>query len=467
LQPHEILTDPLRAIELRWGSSTSCPCKAQIDALIDEIAKAKPEVKRLKVLKQGLSRQFSDPSLSAQDLNLTKQKVGEVSAKIKQLEAALKQSMAKLRALFEDDPDIAALPPRYHQTSPVAKGNPAAKLELATPMQAGEWDSYVAKHPRATIYHRFDWKNTLERAHQVKGFYVIAKAENNDIVGVLPTFNLCSRLFGNFLVSLPYMNYGGPLADSVTVEQQLLDHAAKIATEQGARHFEARCMHEVTSWPKKCDKVSMLLQLPASSALLDQQLGSKLRAQIKQCRQHQLHCQFGNLNLLDDFYSVFSQNMRDLGTPVYGKPFFREILMTFPKAATIAVTYSNKQPVAAGFLLGSGDTLEIPWASALRKFNHLQANMFMYRSVLDYAIEQDFSWFDFGRSTLDAPTYRFKKQWGAKPITHHWHYWLPDGHTMPQLNPNNPKYKIAISIWKKIPVWLTKIIGPPIVKNLP
>ena len=130
MQPHEILTDPLRAIELRWGSSTSCPCKAQIDALIDEIAKAKPEVKRLKVLKQGLSRQFSDPSLSTQDLNLTKQKVGEVSAKIKQFEAALKQSMAKLRALFEDDPDIAALPPHYHQTSPVAKGNPAAKLEL-------------------------------------------------------------------------------------------------------------------------------------------------------------------------------------------------------------------------------------------------------------------------------------------------------------------------------------------------
>ena len=109
MQPHEILTDPLRAIELRWGGSTSCPCKEQIDALIDEIAEAKPEVKRLKALKQGLSRQFSDPSLSTQDLSLTKQKVGEVSAKIKQLEAALKQSMAKLRALFEADPDIASI----------------------------------------------------------------------------------------------------------------------------------------------------------------------------------------------------------------------------------------------------------------------------------------------------------------------------------------------------------------------
>ena len=124
-------------------------------------------------------------------------------------------------------------------------------------------------------------------------------------------------------------------------------------------------------------------------------------------------------------------------------------------------------PAAVGFLLGYGEILEIPWASTLRKFNKYSINMWMYRQILGYAIDKKFIYFDFGRSSIDAGTYKFKKQWGAKPIQHYWYYQLADGKVLPQLNPNNPKYKLAISVWQKLPVWVTKIIGPPLVKYLP
>jgi serine/alanine adding enzyme len=164
---------------------------------------------------------------------------------------------------------------------------------------------------------------------------------------------------------------------------------------------------------------------------------------------------------------VFAKNMRDLGTPVYGKAFFRHILQTFPDNSRIIIVRLNKHPVAAAFLLGHDTTLEIPWASTIKQVNHLSMNMLLYWEVLKFAIGSNYRFFDFGRSSKDSGTYRFKQQWGAKPRQCYWHYWLRGGGELPALNPNNPKYKALITLWKIMPVWLTKWIGPGIVKNLP
>jgi len=158
--------------------------------------------------------------------------------------------------------------------------------------------------------------------------------------------------------------------------------------------------------------------------------------------------------------------MRDLGTPVYSKKLFSNML-SHNDSAHIVIIYHQNKPVSCGFVLGWKNTLEIPWASTLRKANKLDANMKLYWEILKFAVSQDYDIFDFGRSSKDANTYKFKKQWGAKPHPLFWHYWLPNEQVLPEINPNNPKFKIMIAIWKKLPVWLANIIGPPIVKNLP
>ena len=158
--------------------------------------------------------------------------------------------------------------------------------------------------------------------------------------------------------------------------------------------------------------------------------------------------------------------MRDLGTPVYSKSIFRKILHKKETNSFLCVVKINNKPVSVAFLKGYRDMLEIPWASTLKSANKYDANMWMYRMILQKAIDLGYEYFDFGRSTIDANTYKFKKQWGAKPIPHHWYYLLESG-SIPQANPNNPKYRFLIAVWKRLPVWLANIIGPYVVKNIP
>jgi FemAB-related protein (PEP-CTERM system-associated) len=270
------------------------------------------------------------------------------------------------------------------------------------------------------------------------------------------------------MVSMPYFNYGGIVADSHEVLMSLISSAHELYDELGCSHIEIRFDSEQKiELPVRTDKIAMLLDLPDDPDDLWQAIGSKRRAQVKRPIREGVKFLSGGTELLDDFYYVFSKNMRDLGTPVYSKQFFRVILDTFSENTFIAVVRLNGEAVSAGFLIGNNGKLEIPWASTLRKVNRLGVNMYLYWNILNNAIEKNFQVFDFGRSSKDAGTLKFKKQWGGHEKQLYWYYDLPEGQQLPNLNPRSKKFGTAISVWKKIPVTLTNLIGPSIVKNLP
>ena len=153
-----------------------------------------------------------------------------------------------------------------------------------------------------------------------------------------------------------------------------------------------------------------------------------------------MYSNFGREEELDNFYSVFSTNMRDLGTPVYPKKFFRNILDAFPEESQICTIYSKDTvPVASGFLMGYKNNIEIPWASSIRSYNKHSPNMLLYWSLLKFSCKKGYRVFDFGRSTQDGGTYRFKKQWGSKPVQIYWYYWMKNNGNLPVLNLSNPK----------------------------
>jgi len=278
-----------------------------------------------------------------------------------------------------------------------------------------------------------------------------------------------SLLFGNYMVSLPYVNYGGICSDHQEIRDQLLKEAIDIARRENVDHIELRQPHPMgNDLPVKTTKVCMELKLPPKVEELWNGFSSKLRSQIRRPSKAGMVANIGREEELDSFYSVFSVNMRDLGTPVYGKAFFKNILKELPKTTWVCtVTTQEGQPVASSFLLGFKNRLEIPWASSLRNFSPLSPNMLLYWCSLQFACEKKYEIFDFGRSTPGEGTWKFKEQWGAKPIQLYWYYWLKKGRTIPELNPKNPKYRASIRIWKRLPVGLTKMIGPAIVKNLP
>ncbi|OED38191.1 hypothetical protein AB833_20620 [Chromatiales bacterium (ex Bugula neritina AB1)] len=329
------------------------------------------------------------------------------------------------------------------------------------------WQSFVRSTDHSTIYHDARWKEIIEGNFKHQLYFLTCSDSDKKIAGLMPLVHLNSRLFGSFTTSMPWFNYGGPLATDLATEESLMQQAAELSKKLGCSHMEIRETRGRTGWQSSQRKISMILPLPDDDSTLDASLGSKLRAQVNKARKNGLRVQFGGIEKLNEFYKVFSHNMRDLGTPVYGKKWFRDILESFPDEAFIAVASLNGTPLAAGFLLGHKDKLEIPWASSIRRTNHLGANMLMYRAILDEAINRGYEFFDFGRSTREAATHRFKKQWGAKEHDLHWHYWTHDGYALPELNPDNPKFKLAIKLWQCMPVAITRMIGPPVARNLP
>ncbi len=345
-------------------------------------------------------------------------------------------------------------------------------ITLYTPSDQAAWDEFVLSHPEGVNYHLSGWRQVVETTFGHKTYYLLAK-EGHKIKGILPLVHMKSLLFGNFLASLPFFNYGGVLAQDEETKHLLLKQAISLAQELDAEHIELRHLtpalspKEKDSWQLKTHKVTLFLNLPDAPEILWKSFKSKLRSQIRRPQKEGMTAQIGHLDQLNNFYQVFSINMRDLGTPVYPKRFFANILMTFPDTARICTVFYQDIPVASGFIIGFKNTLEIPWASSLRKYNRYAPNMLLYWNILKYACEQGYKRFDFGRSTPNKGTYRFKKQWGAVPHQLYWYYWLRQGNELPALNPDNPKYKLAIKLWQRLPLFLTQLIGPKIVKNIP
>lgn len=328
------------------------------------------------------------------------------------------------------------------------------------------WNEYALKN-EASIYHDSRWVHLIKKVFGHDSHHIIA-LDDGEVVGILPLVQLKSLLFGNFMVSMPYFNYGGVVADNDNALHSLLASAHELSNTLACSHIEMRCdQAQKINLQVKTEKVTMLLDLPDDPDQLWQAIGSKRRSQVRRPIREGVEFFSGGEELLNEFYNVFSNNMRDLGTPVYSKYFFKEILRAFSGNSFIVIVRLNGKPVGAGFLLGHQGKLEIPWASTLRKYNRFGINMYMYWNILNFAIEKKYRVFDFGRSSKDAGSLKFKKQWGAKEKQLYWYYDMKEGEPLPGLNPSNAKYQVAISAWKKMPVSLTKIIGPHIVKNLP
>jgi len=326
----------------------------------------------------------------------------------------------------------------------------------------------VRANSAAVNYHRYAWREVIGKSFGHPCHYLVAKDSAGAVVGILPLTHMKSALFGNFLVSLPFFNYGGLLSDTQEIGTALLREAASLREELGAAHVELR---HTEPWPgelpMKQAKVSMLLDLGNDSELLWKSFNAKLRNQVRKAEKSGCTARVGGLELLADYYTVFVRNMRDLGTPVYGEKFFAEVLSAFSEDANIITVYLEGKPVAAGLVVRFRDTVEIPWASSIRDYNTLCPNNLLYWEALQHALRIGCSRFDFGRSTPGEGTFKFKEQWGAKPIKLHWQYLLPEGASLPELNNKNPKFEMAIRIWQKLPLPLTRLLGPHIVKNIP
>jgi len=325
------------------------------------------------------------------------------------------------------------------------------------------------------IEHDPRWLDVLREAlgHRTTALVTRAGGPDSPITGYLPPAQLSSRLFGRFMVSLPYLNRAGVISTDDASRDALIEEAVPMSRELDVQYLELRhdnrtVDHEHITCNKN-EKVAMILDLPHGDALWDS-LPSKVRNLIRKAQRHDLTMRFGAAELLDDFYSIFAVNMRDLGTPVYPRKLFEQILQQFPDEAELGIVRCDGFSIAGALLVhdqygGAGKT-QVPSASCLRQFNSINANMWMYHHLLVRSIKRGSTSFDFGRTTPGSGTYRFKKQWKAQPHPMTWQYhlrYVEQG----AMRPDHPKLRRKIDMWKKLPVWVTRIIGPTIVRGIP
>jgi FemAB-related protein (PEP-CTERM system-associated) len=337
-------------------------------------------------------------------------------------------------------------------------------VSLATPRDRGVWESFVNARGDAPGYHAWDWQQVFTTAFGHECVYLMARSGAH-VEGILPLVQIKSLLFGNTLTSLPFLNYGGVMADSTAAADALVRAARDEAERRRCGHVELRHVEpQFPSLPCKRHKVSMRLGL--GDKLWDG-LDRKVRNQIRKAEKSGLVVERGGMELVGDFYTVFARNMRDLGTPVYSRRLFEEVLRAFPERSQLHVVRLNREPVAAGFTYRTSQMVQLPWASSIRDFNSLCPNVLLYWDAIQYAHATGAPVFDMGRSTPGEGTFKFKAQWGAEPVALHWEYQLLTPGEMPNVSPANPKFQLAIALWQKLPISLTTRVGPMIVRAIP
>jgi serine/alanine adding enzyme len=336
------------------------------------------------------------------------------------------------------------------------------------------WNAYLKKVKLDHFAHCWEWREIIEGTFKHKPYY-LAAFQGDEIEGILPLFFVKSPLFGNSLISVPYLNSGGIVASSEIAFSSLVAKADELKTSLKVSYVEFRGRHAEKGYvspkgfplPVRTHKVAMRMGLPNSGEELMASFDKKLRAQVKRPEKAGVTAQTtsGASANISDFYKVFSKNMRDLGTPVYPRKFFELIFEQFETARCI-VCYLDKTPIAAGVTIGFQDSVEIPCASSLREHNATSANMLLYRTAMEEGIKSGYKFFDFGRSSPDSGTFKFKEQWGALPQTLHWYY-LANPTDVPDVNPKSPKFSLFVGAWKMLPLPVANTLGPFLTRGLP
>lgn len=366
-------------------------------------------------------------------------------------------------------------------------------------------DNFFISQSHSCIYNSIGWTSAIEKSYDLRS-YTFFLNKNLDIYyssnpfirkgdkinGYISMIHI-KGWFSDALVSMPFCDAGGIIAIDERSERILIEKSLRIASDLNIPILELRqyqslsCMNDcefvdqgdlgrpqeiksVAGWyvsqmPYK-NRVRMILYLPDSSNFLMKSFKSKLRNQILKPIKEKLILKIGSIELIDDFYKVFAENMRDLGSPVHSKKFILEVLKFFQKNSNIFIVYSDKKPLASSLTIGFRDTLSNPWASFLRRYSHLGPNMLLYWSMLEFACQNGYRCFDFGRSTFGEGTYKFKEQWGAKPEPLYWYRFSKTNDQSWDSHSDKNKMSKAIEYWKKLPVPLTKFIGPRIRKYI-
>jgi len=341
----------------------------------------------------------------------------------------------------------------------------AVTLRPLDAASAPAWDAFVTAMPEGTFFHRAAWADVIAQAFGHRTHYVFTERDGA-ITGVLPLVHVKTRLFGNSLISNPFCVYGGPLAADPESAAALETHAIDLMTRTGARVTEFRYRDPVESdWLERPDLyVTFRKPITASHDANMKAIPRKQRAMVRK------GIQYGLTSVADRdtrrLHAIYAESVRNLGTPVFGHDYFLLLMRAFRDDADIVTILDGDRAIASVMNFYFRDEV-LPYYGGGTSFaRHRAGNDFMYWEVMRRAADRGYRLFDFGRSKIGTGAFAFKHNWGFEPANLPYRFRLAAGASIPDINPLNPKYRLFIAAWKRLPLPVANMIGPPIVRGL-
>jgi len=341
------------------------------------------------------------------------------------------------------------------------------EIKVASDSDSFRWDEFVRAHENTTYNHLFGWRGVIEEIYGMKPFYLMALEKGEKVRGVLPVFEIKTLFGGQAACSIPFCNYGSVCARDDETENALLDAAGSMVEDKKWSGLELRSLKP---WSKPYGQVDLenvthLVQLPVDPDLLWKKLGYKTRRRVLKAEKNGIKVVICR-DKVEDFHQVYSENMRDLGTPSHSVDFFRRVLEVFPRETSLIMLYLADKPVGGMFVFHFRDLVIDPWASSLRKYFDLLPNYLLYWEAFRYAISLGAKYRDLGRSQWNSGPFKFKAKWSSVP---HQLYYLNLGRDPGYISRPYKKYllKKISSVYRHLPLPLSRAVGPKLRKFLP
>lgn len=336
-------------------------------------------------------------------------------------------------------------------------------LSLQDPRKA-DWDRFVQQQPDGSFFHLAGWQNVLWQAFRHQGYYLMAELDGQ-IAGVLPLAEVKSRLFGHQLISTPFCVYGGALG-TPAARRALEQHAVKLGEQLGVGHVELRYQQpQDNDWLTRSQHASFGCELGVDDAAILAAIKKNQRALIRKGLQSAMSWQLDDNT--DDFYQIYSESLRNLGTPVFSKKLIDELSAEFPDSTEVLTIREQGQAVSSVYSFYYQGQVLPYYGGGKPIARELKSNDLMYYQLMCHARrDKGCHFFDFGRSKLDSGAFAYKKHWGMQDQLLHYQYKLIRSAALSNLSPNNPKYALFIRLWQKLPLWLSRLLGPLLARNL-